>query len=248
MTLVGTSGYQFDDWIGEVYPENLKSSELLNYYWMKYGFNTVELNFTYYTLPGYRSIVNILRRLPNNFYLSIKLYGKITHEKNLNYVDKFLKNTKIVLEEGRLIGYLAQFPFSFRFNKENLEFLNLLSEKFPNLFVEFRHSSWIDFESEKFEIVSIDQPRLPNFYPFLIKAKKTLYVRLHGRNKNWFQGDAKTRYNYNYSKSEMMEIWEKIKKFSGKKVIYFNNCYKGNALKNALYFREISGGEKIGIF
>lgn len=248
MTLVGTSGYQFDDWIGEVYPEYIKPNELLNYYWMHYGFNTVELNFTYYTLPSYRSIVNILRKTPNNFYLSIKLYGKITHEKDLSYLDKFLENTKIVLDEGRLIGYLAQFPFSFKFNKENVEFLNLLSEKIPNLFVEFRHSSWTLYESKKFEIVTIDQPKLPNFYPFLIRANKTLYVRLHGRNTDWFKGDVKTRYNYNYSKDEMMEIWNKIKTFPGNKVIYFNNCFKGNALKNALYFREISGGEKIGIF
>ncbi|SHH51963.1 DUF72 domain-containing protein [Thermosipho atlanticus] len=248
MIFVGTSGYQFDDWIGEVYPENIKSKELLNYYWMHYGFNTVELNFTYYTLPSYRSIVTILRKLPHNFYISVKLYGKITHEKNLEYLDKFLENTKILMEENRLIGYLAQFPFSFMKTKENILFVNLIAEKVPRLFVEFRHASWISFDSEKFEIVTIDQPKLPNFYPFIIKAKKFLYVRLHGRNKNWFKHDVKTRYNYNYSTNEMIKIWETIKKFRGDKAIYFNNCFKGKALKNALLFRKLVGGEKIDIF
>ncbi|MBO8161033.1 MAG: DUF72 domain-containing protein [Thermosipho sp. (in: Bacteria)] len=248
MIYIGTSGFQFDDWIGEVYPSNIRKKELLSYYWMYYGFNTLEINFTYYTLPSYKSIVNILRKLPNNFYLAIKLYGKITHEKSLSELDKFLENTKIVSEENRLVGYLAQFPFSFRYSRENIEFLEILSEKVPNLFVEFRHISWLPFNSDKFEIVTIDQPRLPEFHPFIVKAKKKLYVRLHGRNKNWFKGNVKTRYNYNYSENEMKSIWEKLKEFKGDMYIYFNNCYKGNALKNALFFRNLSGGGKIGIF
>lgn len=249
MIYIGTSGFQFDDWIGTVYPKDIKSNEMLKYYIGKYQFNTVELNYTYYKMPGFRSITSLLRKTPRNFHFSIKLYGKITHEKDITYLSKFLEATKIMKEEKRLIGYLAQFPFSFKRTTENEKFLFKLSQKIENfLFIEFRHNSWVDFNTNDFEIVTIDQPKLKHFYPFIIKAKEKLYVRLHGRNSKWFKGDVKTRYNYNYSKDELLEIYNKIKDFKSEKYIYFNNCFNGNALLNALEFRNITGGGKIGFF
>ncbi|MDK2839955.1 MAG: hypothetical protein PWQ83_1527 [Thermosipho sp. (in: thermotogales)] len=248
MIYVGTSGFQFDDWIGKVYDPNIKKNEMLKYYIGKYKFNTVELNYTYYKMPGFRTIVSLLRNTPRNFYFSIKLYGKITHEHDLSYVDKFLDATKPMVEEKRLIGYLAQFPFSFKRTDENERFLYKISRKFNNLFVELRHISWIDFNTDDFEIVTIDQPPLKDFLPFVVKAKERLYVRLHGRNKMWFEEDAKKRYNYKYSRQELVKIYKDIKDFKVPKYVYFNNCYEGKALLDALEFREISGGEILEFF
>ncbi|MBT1247074.1 MULTISPECIES: DUF72 domain-containing protein [unclassified Thermosipho (in: thermotogales)] len=248
MIYIGTSGFQFDDWIGTVYPKDIKKAQMLNYYIGKYTFNTVELNYTYYRMPKYKGIVSLLRKTPRNFIFSIKLYGGITHEKDLELVDKFLQETCEMENENRLIGYLAQFPFSFKKNPENEGYLYKLSKKIKNLFVEFRHISWVDFKTKDFEIITIDQPQLKDFYPFKINANEKLYVRLHGRNKKWFEGDVKTRYNYNYKRKELLEIYEKIKDFKGEKYIYFNNCYRGYALLNAMDFREIIGGGKLEIF
>ena len=48
--LIGTSGFSFDDWVGEVYPENIKKQEVLLYYKNVLGFSTLEENYTYYAL------------------------------------------------------------------------------------------------------------------------------------------------------------------------------------------------------
>ncbi|ABR30640.1 hypothetical protein SU69_03990 [Thermosipho melanesiensis] len=248
MTYIGTSGFQFDDWIGKVYPNNIKKSNMLRFYVWKYRFNTVELNYTFYRMPSYKSIVSLLRNTPNNFLFSVKLFGGITHEREIDYVENFLKATKEIEKEKRLVGYLAQFPFSFKRNKDNEMFLYKLSKKINNLFVEFRHVSWKDFKTDDFEIITIDQPKLKDFYPFQMNANKRLYVRLHGRNTKWFESNAKTRYNYKYKREELLTIYNEIKEFKGEKYIYFNNCYNGYALLNALEFRKIIGGEELELF
>ncbi len=48
---VGTSGFSFDDWVGTVYPRSLPKTRMLEYYEQALGFDTVELNFTYYSMP-----------------------------------------------------------------------------------------------------------------------------------------------------------------------------------------------------
>jgi uncharacterized protein YecE (DUF72 family) len=48
---VGTSGFQFNDWRGPIYPKGLPGKDLLPYYEQILGFNTLEVNYTYYRLP-----------------------------------------------------------------------------------------------------------------------------------------------------------------------------------------------------
>jgi len=60
------------------------------------------------------------------------------------------------------------------------------------------------------------------------------FIRLHGRNKPFW-------YNYLYTKSELEPWLKKVSEIKDKvKVlrIYFNNHYGGNAILNALQFKE----------
>lgn len=52
MIKIGTSGFSFPDWKGTVYPARLSNKEMLSYYAYTLKFDTVEINFTYYTLPN----------------------------------------------------------------------------------------------------------------------------------------------------------------------------------------------------
>lgn len=52
---VGTSGWSYDDWTGPFYKSEEKS-KWLDYY--SRFFNTVEINSTYYRIPG-ENIVNV---------------------------------------------------------------------------------------------------------------------------------------------------------------------------------------------
>ena len=63
------------------------------------------------------------------------------------------------------------------------------------------------------------------------------YVRFHGRNyKTWWKGDSKTRYDYLYSEDELQEWVPKIRQMEGEAdvvYVFMNNCFGGQAAKNA---------------
>ena len=50
---VGTSGYNYPEWKGSFYPENLAAAKMLPYYAER--LSTVEINYTYYRIPNRRS-------------------------------------------------------------------------------------------------------------------------------------------------------------------------------------------------
>ncbi|MCX7654188.1 MAG: DUF72 domain-containing protein [Fervidobacterium sp.] len=253
---IGTSGFSFDDWVGTVYPEYIRKTEMFTYYWQHYGFNSVELNFTFYQIPTQKVILNLLRRAPAGFKFAVKLHNSITHGGSAENIESFLKACNILIEEEKMIGYLAQFPYNFRKNEESLNYVRKIIRILgpANIFLEFRHKSWVNCPEltqchNNVYLVIPDLPKIIGLFP-LIKAKsETVYLRLHGRNPNWFTSDEKTRYNYNYTEKELKDIIETVlpEKIQNA-YVFFNNCYRGQALKNALMFRDIVGGEKIGIF
>ncbi|TVM00173.1 MAG: hypothetical protein CV087_15345 [Candidatus Brocadia sp. WS118] len=51
MIKIGTSGFFFPDWVGKIYPNDIKKGEMLQYYEQKLGFKITEINSTYYTIP-----------------------------------------------------------------------------------------------------------------------------------------------------------------------------------------------------
>jgi uncharacterized protein YecE (DUF72 family) len=48
--LIGTSGYDYPEWKGGFYPENIPRAQFLEYYSTQ--FNSLELNGTYYRMPA----------------------------------------------------------------------------------------------------------------------------------------------------------------------------------------------------
>lgn len=248
---VGTSGFSFDDWIGTVYPTDIKKEEMFTYYWYHYGFNCVELNFTFYQIPSEKTMVRLVRKAPQDFLFAVKLHSSITHDGKLDEIDNFVSKMTILEEEHRLIGYLAQFPYSFRMNSKNIDFIHSLAERISKekLYIEFRHASWSDYCKETcndFNYVAVDLPKIGELFPLIGNAHRgeNIYVRLHGRNPDWFKADEKKRYDYNYTVEELSEIISMlVPENISKAFVFFNNCYRGQALKNATTFRTIIGGE-----
>ncbi|MFH2035074.1 MAG: DUF72 domain-containing protein [Candidatus Zixiibacteriota bacterium] len=247
---IGTSGYSFDDWVGPFYPEKTKKGKMLDYY-IKH-FNTVEINSTYYRIPHPAIMANIEKKTPDNFEFIIKAPGTLTHKRykiEKDIID-FKECIEPITNSGKLKGVLAQFPFSFKHNEKNLDYVyycNHLLQDY-SLFVEFRHDSWVNremydmFKKSKIGYVSVDEPDLPGLIkPELFNTIDTGYIRLHGRNaKQWWNGGA-LRYDYDYSEAELNEWREKIKKLENKAkklYIFFNNCHLGQAVKNAKELTE----------
>jgi uncharacterized protein YecE (DUF72 family) len=93
-------------------------------------------------------------------------------------------------------------------------------------------------------LVSLDMPLLPNLPPCMdVVTAPLAYIRLHGRNKEAWQGkDDHARYDYLYSESEI-EAWaeriERVTEQARRILVYFNNHPMGKAAKNAQTLEKI---------
>ena len=245
--VIGTSGYSYEDWKGYYYPANIEKSNMLKFY--SKNFKTTEINFTYYRMPNPYMINRIAHKVPDDFIFSVKANSIMTHQREAGPKDfgDFIKGISPLIEREQLASVLAQFPWTFKFNSKNLDYLKYLKENIIDLplVIEFRNISWINDETFEFleqnelGFCCVDQPRLRGLIPPISKiTSKVAYVRFHGRNsqKWWHHKKAYERYDYEYKQDELLEWVPKIKemdKKTDKTLIYFNNHYKSKAVKAA---------------
>jgi uncharacterized protein YecE (DUF72 family) len=253
MFYIGTSGFSYQDWIGHFYPENIKKGDMLYLY--AQHFNTVEINSSYYRIPPAAVFYHLQKKVPDNFKFSVKANQEMTHirKNNQGLFQEFKASLQPLLDNGKLGCVLAQFPYSFYYNKNNQDYLSYIREnlnEFP-LVVEFRNVYWIreevfDFlRKNKIGFCAVDQPSLKGLIsPLAMTTSNLGYIRFHGRNKEkWWQHEqAYQRYDYLYSEQELKEWVPKIKTISSKttdQYIFMNNHYKGKAAKNALMMMSL---------
>lgn len=228
---------------------------MLDYYVQQ--FPTVEVNSTYYAIPHPAVMHNMVKKTPEGFEFMVKAPQSFTHRReNLEGdLQKYIAAIEPVEASGKLSGLLAQFPYSFKFSQDSLEYLSMLKAALAPqpLFTEFRHRSWVNramydrLRAEGIGYVCVDEPDLPNLIkPDLFATGPVAYVRLHGRNgEKWWDGGA-LRYDYRYSADELAEWKQKIEKLAAKGevkklFVYFNNCHLGQAAANAAEMRELLG-------
>ncbi|MCL6520165.1 MAG: DUF72 domain-containing protein [Armatimonadetes bacterium] len=252
---IGTSGFSYDDWKGPFYPQGISKSEMLAYYASK--FPTVEVNSTFYAIPSANTFKRMVEKTPTDFDFVVKAYKELTHspEVNLDFFRQFKMAISPLNESGKLGCILAQYPWSFRKNIENMDRVRKLRHEFGELpvAVEFRNSSWIS--KETFELLRehnigfccVDEPRLHGLMPDVVVATSAIgYVRFHGRNaeKWWTHEEAWQRYDYLYTNEELSEWVPKIRKLAescDRTYLFFNNHHAGNAAKNAQMIASLLG-------
>ena len=79
--IVGTSGWQYRDWRGAFYPEQLPVSQWLEHYATL--FPTVENNGTFYRLPVAGTVASWRARTPAGFVMAVKASRYLTHIRRL---------------------------------------------------------------------------------------------------------------------------------------------------------------------
>ncbi len=255
MIKIGTSGFSFADWKGTVYPLSIREKDMLTFYEKELGFNVLEVNFTYYTLPSQKSLAAMSQKTSDGFEFVVKSFKGMTHEiwdkKTVTRLDpqeifkKFKGSLIPLLEDRKLACVLAQFPYGFFPNRENLDYLGRFKEEMTDipLVMEFRNKAWLKEQTfqflEKNEIgfCVVDEPKLSQLMPYQPRATSEIgYFRFHGRNSNWFNVPTSVRYDYLYREEELKEFIPDIKDISKKTVktlVFFNNCHAGSAAKNA---------------
>jgi uncharacterized protein YecE (DUF72 family) len=252
---IGTSGFSFPDWKGTVYPVGIRERDMLAFYEKELGFKVLEVNFTYYTLPSQKSLAAMSQKTSKDFEFVVKSFRGMTHDiwdkesgariDNGEIFKKFKYSLVPLIEEEKLTCVLAQFPYGFFPNQENLGYLGRFKEEMDDipLVIEFRNQAWLKertfelLESKGIGFCIVDEPKLPQLMPYVPRASSEIgYFRFHGRNPNWFNVPIKVRYDYLYSEKELREFVPGIQDISrktAKTLIFFNNCYSGSAAKNA---------------
>lgn len=259
MLRVGTSGFSFPDWKGPVYPAAIPPRNMLAYYAAELGFDTVEINSTYYRIPQPKNMEAMAKKTPENFEFVVKGFRGMTHDPFDNrlgtrpgreqvegYFSKFAEALEPLKEAGKLGAVLLQYPVFFLPSPENEEYILKSSRMLGNMpvVIEFRNIAWAKPETFRFlkdnnlNYCAVDEPKLPRLMPFVNEVTSgTGYLRFHGRNTNWFSAPASVRYDYLYSDTELEEFVPEIKKMemnAGKTYMFFNNCHSGKAVRNAL--------------
>jgi uncharacterized protein YecE (DUF72 family) len=143
---IGTSGFQYAEWKGNFYPEDLPAAKMLPFYAER--LSTTEINYTFHRIPAPKTIDNWNAVTPRNFRFALKAPQKITHWSKLRECADTLRYFHdVVLALGEKLGpVLFQLPPNFK--KDTLvlgDFLNGLPGGMRAAF-EFRHESWFDEE------------------------------------------------------------------------------------------------------
>lgn len=250
--LVGPAGWSYTDWEGVVYPAH-KARGFHEAQYLAQFFDTIEINTSFYhPLRPEMARVWVARvEFNKNFKFTAKLLKVFTHERNASRADErtFKRGLEPLVEAGRLGALLLQFPWSFKYTKENQEYLSGLVMQFMEypLVLEVRHNSWNQPEVLKrlselgVAFCNIDQPVIGrSIAPSDHVTAPVGYIRLHGRNyEHWFTSEDRPeeRYNYLYSIAEL-EAWAErisnIAQRAGVTYVITNNHFRGKAVANAL--------------
>jgi len=188
----------------------------------------------------------MMEKTGEGFVFSIKANQKMTHqfEDNASVFEAFCRILEPVISAGKLGCILAQFPYSFKLNRQSRDYLGLFKKRLGELplVIEFRNAQWLSGEvfdwlrQQNIGFCCVDEPRLPHLLPPLAEATSNIgYVRFHGRNSaRWWEHEhAYERYDYSYTPQELSEWLPKIKQLDNiteRTFVFANNHWRGQAV------------------
>ncbi len=142
---IGTSGFQYKEWKGNFYPEDLPAAKMLPFYAER--FSTTEINYTFHRIPATKTIDNWKAQTPEKFRFALKAPQKITHWSKLrDCADTLEYFCKVAGGLGERLGpVLFQLPPTF---KKDVDVLRSFLRELPEMHAafEFRNESWFDQE------------------------------------------------------------------------------------------------------
>jgi uncharacterized protein YecE (DUF72 family) len=231
--LVGTSGWQYRDWRGVLYPQGLPQRAWLARY--ARNFPTVEVNNAFYRLPERSVFERWCEQTPDDFVVAVKVSRYLTHVRRLR--DPAEPVSRLVDRAAglgdRLGPYLLQLPPTLRGDAELLDACLRAFASGARVAVEPRHDTWWTdevravLERQDAALCWADRLGRP-VMPLWVTADWG-YVRLH-------QGTASPPPSYGRAAlgawlDRIDDAWPGA---AGADVfVYFNNDRGGAAVRNA---------------
>ncbi|TXT60763.1 MAG: hypothetical protein BAJALOKI2v1_80055 [Promethearchaeota archaeon] len=133
--IIGCAGWEYKDWKKTFYPKNLPNAQHLSYY-AKF-FHYTEINSTFYNLPSRDIVYGWLRKVPDDFKFTVKVWKEITH----NYSDPELETniqeffSRLEPLKEKIKNFLLQFPPWFKYKEENINTLKYILRKVPQDYI-----------------------------------------------------------------------------------------------------------------
>ncbi|CAJ1509677.1 DUF72 domain-containing protein [[Mycobacterium] burgundiense] len=235
---IGTSGWSYDHWNGELYEPGLPKSKRLWRYTQE--FDTVELNTSFYHWPRATAFARWRDELPSGFMMTVKAPRGLTHARRLRNPEVWIERIADSWPElgDRRAALLVQLHPAQQRDDPRLEYFLSLLPAATTVAIELRHPSWD--APEVYELLE----RYGAAYvvmsgagmPCVLRATADLvYVRLHGP-------DDADLYAGSYSAADLQWWAQRIDEWErqGRDVlVYFNNDGSGNAVRNARDLRAL---------
>jgi uncharacterized protein YecE (DUF72 family) len=258
---IGCQGWNYADWVsktvgpGVFYPVGTKPSDMLGVYSL--GFDTVEVDSTFYAIPTESAVEGWYRKTPDSFTFALKLPREVTHERALHsesfpILAAFCDRARILKE--KLFAVLVQLPPSFEANRENAKRLRVFLASLPDdihFSVEFRHRDWMvdwtfdELDSRGASLCLVEGgwiPREKMLERVTSAEGKRVYVRFMG------ERDIERFDRVHRPMDGNLAVWadELLKLKSAETGVYFSNFYEGLATASANKFKRLMGQEAIG--
>src|SRR5215212_3827236 len=242
--VVGTSSWSDPGFVEEWYPPDLAARDRLAWYAKR--FEAVEVNSTFYAVPGVAQVRRWVDATPPDFTFDVKLHRLLSrHSAALDSLPPALRDGVSTtprgrvrlddrVEAGRLATFLLQLSPAFGPRDHELDELATLLERLaPHpVAVELRNRSWTQgerlegtlgwYEAHGAVWVAVDAPRDDHFTIMppidAVTNPQVAYLRAHGRNREGYVRGRSVadRFAWRYDDEELGEIGERAQELAGK--------------------------------
>ncbi|MDX3901841.1 MAG: DUF72 domain-containing protein [Sphingobium sp.] len=238
MIRIGCSGWNYRDWRGRFYPQDMAAKDWFAFY--AAHFDTVEINNSFYRLPQPETVDKWRAQAPAGFCYAVKANRFLTQMKRLKDCEEPVERMMASFNHfpTTLGPILYQLPPSMRCDPARLEdFLRLLPREVVHVF-EFRHESWYDetiyalLDRHGASLCAHDMPGSESPRMALGPAA---YVRFHG-------SGGKYRGRYPDSRLRDWAGWMRDQADAERTVwAYFNNDIEAQAVEDAARLKAMVG-------
>lgn len=254
--LVGTTGFQYRDWVTLFYPTGLAPARWLEYYAGE--FTCCELSFTCYRNPEPLAMQQLVDATPGAFQFLFRVPERLVRAEAEAYEAgrEFASLIWPVREAGQLGALVARFGPEFTFMRDNFDRLCRLRDALRGmpLVAEFACPEWLapraarHLATNGIAVACVDGGRGPARETACLATASPGYVRFDGRRRlGPAAADASRQHDYLYSLPDLRKALVNVRRIErecGTVFVLMNNCWRAQAAVNARMFLELvkSGG------